>query len=150
MFGLSRKTDYAVMALARLAACRREDPSAVLSARELAKADGLPAALLGGLLKELQRAGILTSRRGVRGGYALAADPEQIRLGDVIRAVEGPQLVQLVVCCGKDGEVSQVDGCRIITRCPISRAMRRLNRQLGRFLEQMTLAELLAQPAHAA
>ncbi|MFP4144759.1 MAG: RrF2 family transcriptional regulator [Phycisphaeraceae bacterium] len=145
MFGLSRKSDYAIVALARLA--RGGWPPRRLSAREIAEADDLPLALLSGLLQQLQHAELVSARRGVGGGYCLAVPPDEIRLAEVIRAVEGSEPVRLAACCGPQEE-DEPGGCRIEARCPITLAIQRLNRRLGGLLEQTTLQELLAaEPA---
>lgn len=147
-FGLSRRIDYAVIALARLAQRREagdgDAAAGLLSARELAEADGLPLPVLGGLLKQLHRAGLVASRRGVRGGYWLREAPERVRLAAVIRAVEQSEPVQLARCCGPDGPGHHDDACRIACNCPIRHAIQDLDRRLSRFLEELTLAELLA------
>jgi len=174
MFGLSRKTEYAVMALARLAQSqywdgwdgeRREQGAfsqgassqgaasqEAVSARQLAAEDDLPPALLSGVLKQLHHAGLVGSKRGVRGGYHLAVAPDRLRLADVIAAIEGPEPVRLTPCCEQQAmheqgehehEDSHEDGCPIMCRCPITGAVRRLNRRLSAFLQRLTLADLL-------
>lgn len=144
VFGLSRKVDYAVVALARLVLLEAGPAAEAdsVSARELAEADDLPAALLSSLLKRLQRAGIVRSQRGAHGGYVLAHQPEQIRLGDVIRAVDDLQPVRLTMCCG-GGSGESAEQCQIMARCPITRPMQRLNGRMSAFLDEMTLADLL-------
>ncbi|MFA9479600.1 Rrf2 family transcriptional regulator [Phycisphaerales bacterium AB-hyl4] len=161
-FGLSRKAEYAVIALARLAQQRRSagddvaDPDErLMSARELSEAENLPLPVLSGLLKQLQRANLVVSRRGVHGGYHLPTDPERIRLASVIRAVEDGEPVRLARCCGpeahsdhaheaKSGEATTaMETCRIACTCPIRHAIQNLDRQLADFLESLTLAELM-------
>lgn len=117
MFGLSRSTQYAVMALARLAEAQGgleqqenaqpEASVAPISARALAEADGSPATLLSCVLKRLHHAGLIASRRGAHGGYYLARPAESMELADVIAAVEGPQPVKLTLCCGEPSEAEQ-------------------------------------------
>lgn len=58
--------------------------------REIATAEDLPCKFLEGILLALKRAGFVKSRRGNEGGYALARPPEQIMVGDVLRALDGP------------------------------------------------------------
>jgi Rrf2 family protein len=83
---LTARADYALRAAAELAAAH---PVQVKSA-DLARAQEIPAKFLETILLELKRAGIVASQRGAEGGYTLARDPAEIRLADVIRAVEGP------------------------------------------------------------
>jgi len=151
MFGLSRKTEYAVTALARLAEAPHpdaRDAEHALSARYLAERDHLPPALLSGVMKQLQHAGLVRSKRGVRGGYYLALAPNAVRLADVIAAIEGPEPVRLTPCCEQDepGHHHDEDGCPIMCRCPITGAVRRLNTGLVGFLQRLTLDDLLEPP----
>ena len=139
MFGLSRKTDYAVAALAHLAHARQPDAQP-LSARALAAAEQMPHAMVGGLLKKLQRAGLVNSRRGVEGGYLLADPPRQITIGRLVRAIEGPHAVKLAACCSQP---DAADPCQLLPKCPISHALQSVNDRLEAFLEQLTLADLM-------
>jgi Rrf2 family protein len=68
-------------------------PAAVgglVNAEQIAQAQDIPLNFLENILRDLRRAGIVESRRGQAGGYALARPAEQISVADVIRAVEGP------------------------------------------------------------
>jgi Rrf2 family protein len=84
---ISAKADYAVRAAAELAAHADGDP---LKGEQLAEAQEIPLQFLEHILLELKHAGLVQARRGARGGYWLAAPPEEIAVADVIRAVEGP------------------------------------------------------------
>ncbi len=139
MLRLTRKTDYALVALARLAEHAGPEP---MSARELAEGIHAPRALLTAVLKQLQHAGLVSSRRGVHGGYALSRAPEAINMLEVIAAVEGP--VQLTLCCGDehDDEVP----CSIEAHCQIGTQVQRLNQRLNAFLEETFLADLIERP----
>ncbi|NQU76949.1 MAG: Rrf2 family transcriptional regulator, partial [Planctomycetes bacterium] len=74
MLSLTRKTDYALLALTHLAA----EPAAVISAREMAEQYCLSQPLLMNVLKQLSASGLVSSVRGARGGYTLAKSAEQI------------------------------------------------------------------------
>jgi Rrf2 family protein len=82
---VSAKVDYALRAMLELAAA-----GALVKAEQLATAQGIPQKFLEGILLDLRHAELVTSRRGVDGGYALGRPAEEISLADVIRAVEGP------------------------------------------------------------
>ena len=150
MFGLSRKTEYAVTALARLAEADSAAHTAI-SARALADRDELPPALLSAVLKTLHRHGLVASKRGARGGYRLAVAPERLAMADVIAAIEGPELVRLTPCCEQDepGHHEEGDGCRLMCRCPITGAIRRLNQRMQAQLRQLTLADLMRPAGEA-
>jgi Rrf2 family protein len=83
---ISAKADYAVRAAVELASAG-EDP---VKGERIAEAQGIPLQFLEHILLELKHARLVRARRGARGGYWLAKPPEEIRLADVIRAVEGP------------------------------------------------------------
>ena len=82
MLSFSRKTDYALVALAHLAG-----RAGVASAREIGQTYGLPIALMMKILKRLQRNGIIKSVRGVNGGYRLGLDLHTVSLYDLLDAV---------------------------------------------------------------
>lgn len=83
---VTARADYAVRAVIELAA--RAPGTA--TRQELAQAQDIPGKFLEGILGDLRRAGLLDSQRGSAGGYRLALDAADIRLADVIRAIEGP------------------------------------------------------------
>ena len=82
---VSAKVDYALRAMLELAAA-----GGLVKGEQLATAQGIPQKFLESILVELRHAELVTSRRGVEGGYALGRPAEEISLADVIRAVEGP------------------------------------------------------------
>ena len=79
------KADYAVRAAVELAAS-----GGLLTAEQIADAQGIPVNFLENILRDLRRGGIVESRRGQQGGYSLARAGDAISIADVIRAVEGP------------------------------------------------------------
>lgn len=134
MFTLTRKTDYALIALCHMA--RR--PQEISTAREIAERYHMPAALLMNILKQLAQAELVRSIRGSKGGYTLAMPPGQITLEDVIRATEGPY--RFVQCTAESKDESPP--CDLIDHCPISGPVRRVHAKLRAFLTDVTLAEL--------
>ena len=83
---ISAKTDYAVRALLSLAA---REPQLV-KIDTVVTEQGMPRKFVEAILGELRRAGLVRSQRGAEGGYALARPASEIKLGSVIRAVDGP------------------------------------------------------------
>ncbi len=81
------KVDYAVRAMAELAAAR--DP-APIKAEFLAESQEIPEHFLKAILRELARSGLVTAQRGANGGYRLARPADEITVADVVRAVHGP------------------------------------------------------------
>lgn len=134
MLQLTRKTEYALIAIAQLA---RVGPR-VVSAREIAEEHMVPLPLLMNVLKKLNRAGVVNSMRGARGGYVLATRPEELTLADVIEAVEGP--VHLTRCANLNEEGGRV--CGLESSCPIRRSLVRVHQRLHGFLRGVTVAEI--------
>jgi len=87
---LSNKGRYAVRALFDIAYFNAGLPT---QAKDIAERQGIPPRFLEQIFQDLKRAGIVGSKRGPQGGYSLAGTADTIRLGDVIRALEGPLLL---------------------------------------------------------
>jgi Rrf2 family protein len=84
---VTAKADYAVRAVVELASSSQDSPRKV---DEMAQAQNIPVSFLENILTQLRSAGIVRSQRGPEGGYWLAQPADQLLLGTVIRAVEGP------------------------------------------------------------
>src|SRR2546428_5953814 len=87
MLRLSKKADYALIAMKHLAQ-KRDGASS--SAREIAASYDIPTELLAKVLQRLVRTGLLTSQQGTRGGFTLSRPSSALRISDVIPAVDGP------------------------------------------------------------
>lgn len=84
---ISKKGEYGIRALCHLAEHHGEG---VVQIREIARLESIPWKFLEGILLQMKSAGIVRSRRGIEGGYALARPPDEIALGEVIRLLDGP------------------------------------------------------------
>jgi len=136
MLTLSKKTDYALIALGYLA----ERAGGTASAREIAAAYNLPTALLANLLKDLQGEGIVTSLRGTKGGYRLSTDPHTISLYQIVRITDGD--VHTTECsCTADTL------CRVSELCPVQRPLQAFHHKLVKFLKDVKLSDLIL-PGH--
>jgi Rrf2 family protein len=85
---VSAKSDYAVRALLELA--QASDGGGPVKGERLAQGQDIPLKFLENILIDLRHAGIVRSQRGAEGGYWLARSPDEIYVGEVIRAVDGP------------------------------------------------------------
>jgi Rrf2 family protein len=141
MLRLSKRSDYALIAMRHLATGGRS-----ASARELAERFDIPVELLAKVLQTLARAGLLVSQQGIRGGYALSRSAQQISVADIIVAVDGPLTV--TACSDQDHSCDQYSKCNV--RDPLWR----LKDRIVGALESCTLAELATdapasgEPAH--
>lgn len=130
MLRISRLTDYATLVLATLA----EEPERVHTATALAEHTRIAAPTVSKLLKQLQRANLVTSTRGLHGGYQLARPAVEISAADILDALEGP--VALTDCSAGHGN------CGIEETCRVGRVWQRLNTAIRRSLTEVTLAQL--------
>jgi len=136
MLRLSKKADYALMAMKHLAVRGDRGSS---SAREIAEQYGIPIELMAKVLQRLVRRGLLISHQGTHGGYQLAGMPAQISVADVIQAIEGP--VTVTACSTDEGQCEQFSKCNV--RDPLFRVRDRILAALG----ECTIAELASDPA---
>ncbi|MEE9293719.1 MAG: Rrf2 family transcriptional regulator [Phycisphaerae bacterium] len=137
MLTLTRKSDYALVAMSELARCA---PGWV-SARNLAETIHVPLPVLTNILHQLLHHGLVNSARGARGGYCIAKPPEQISLAELIEAVEGP--VKLTLCCPVEVDCeSEEPKCDLEKDCRIKAPLQRVHRSLQRFLRQVDLANI--------
>jgi FeS assembly SUF system regulator len=130
MLRIGKLTDYATVILATLAA----DRSRQLNAGTLAERTHIAAPTVSKLLKQLHRAGLVTSTRGTHGGYQLARDPGQISAAAILDALEGP--LALTQCSAGSGH------CDIEHTCSTGRAWQKLNLAIRRSLSEVSLAQL--------
>lgn len=86
MLRLSNRGRYALRAVFDLAL----HGDAPVQVRDVATRQGIPLRFLEQIFQLLKRGGLVESKRGPRGGFSLAREPDEMRLGDVLRAVEGP------------------------------------------------------------
>jgi Rrf2 family transcriptional regulator, iron-sulfur cluster assembly transcription factor len=94
---ISTQIRYGVRALCDIAYNFSGSPTQV---KAISEREGLPPRYIEQIFQKFKRAGILKSVRGPFGGYCLAKEPSEIRVGDVIRAVEGGD-IRLVFCLGE-------------------------------------------------
>ncbi len=131
MLRLSKKTDYALIALKDLASGPQDGSS---SAREIARRHKIPVELMAKILQRLAKRGVLASHQGIRGGYHLARPATRISVADVIQALDGP--VMVTACSDEDESCDQYSTCNV--RDPLWRLKGRIVQALADF----TIAEL--------
>ena len=134
MFALTKKTDYAIIALAHMA----QRPGVICNAREIAERFHVPLALMIKVLKVLSQGELVRSIRGVKGGYTLAMPAERISLAAIIATIEGP--VRFVQCAGSPEP--HESACELLEVCPVTRTVRKVHEKLKGFLNQVTLADI--------
>ena len=124
-----------------------------VSLGEVAGHEALPRPYLEQLVVGLRNAGLVTSTRGARGGYQLTRDPDQIRMGAVVRALEGP--IAPMVCASEDPDHAGL--CARSGFCTVNVLWARVRDAISAALDSLTLADLarprpeasVAHPFHA-
>jgi Rrf2 family protein len=131
---LSKRTQYSLRALYALARSYGEGP--VLIAH-LAKEEAIPRKFLEQILLSLKASGLVESKKGKGGGYALVRSPDQITVADVIRMMEGP-LAPLP--CASETRFRKCDECIDIETCGTRIVMREVRDAIAGILDRTTLA----------
>ena len=108
MLRLSKKADYALMAMKHLAI---KSDAASISAREIAEQFDIPIELMAKVLQRLVRRGLLVSHQGTRGGYKLSKPTTAISVADIIQAIDGPLTV--TACSTEDEQCGQFAKCNV-------------------------------------
>ncbi len=117
--------------------------------RDVSSSEGISVKYLGQIIIPLKNAGLVTSQRGSRGGYALGRPPEEITVRDVVEAIEGR--ITVAPCAeaspaGSRPERGQVRGeCTRGAVCVATRVWRKLGEDIGTSLSSFTLASLARQ-----
>jgi Rrf2 family protein len=130
---ISAKVDYAVRAAVELAAVKEEGP---VKGDTIAEAQDIPLKFLENILGELKHVGIVNSRRGAQGGYWLNRPAEEVTLGDIVRAVEGP----LASVRGEAPEDLKYKG----GAKPLQNVWIALRANLRAVMDEVTLADVVA------
>lgn len=136
---MSTRGDYACRALLSLAL--HGDDSGPTSVRDIAERTGLPQPYLEQILLALKGAGLVRSKRGVGGGYVLARDPDQIRLSEIVSAVEGP------ISLGDFGEPHQNGACDHEGQCVLTAVWNEAGDYMRDHLASYTLAGIAEMAA---
>ena len=131
MILISRKVDYAILALVHLMRSKEG-----FSAREVASQYNLSRPFLANILKELCHHGFIESQRGIHGGYRLVRKPSQLTMDEIISALDGP--FQLMSCARSEGD----DACGLVESCPVKGPLRVVHDRIAAVLLSTTLEDL--------
>jgi Rrf2 family protein len=132
MLRLSKKSEYALMAIQYIASC----DGRVVSAKEIAEKYDISFEFVSKALQSLMRGKFIASQQGAGGGYVLLREPTTISVAEILEAIEGKQ--KLVECCGEHGEKA----CSMHGRCTIRTPMAIIQHRLEEVLTSMSIAQM--------
>jgi len=135
---LSSKARYGLRAMAVLGHGYTEGQ--LIAVDLIARQEEIPVKFLEATLTELRKRGLLRSRRGPAGGYALSRPPAEITLAEIIRTLDGPFAP---TPCARTRNPQQCDGCSDMDTCSVRPMMREVRDAMAAVLERQTLADLM-------
>jgi len=134
MLKLSKKTDYALMAIQYMAS---KGVGRVVNTKEIAEEYSIPVELLAKVLQKLGKKGLIVSQNGPKGGYLLAKPSDSISVLAIIQAIEGH--VGITECYHNEDS-----GCVQLTRCNIRTPLRNIQNSIYALLESMSIEDMHA------
>jgi Rrf2 family protein len=132
---ISSKGQYAVQAIFDLA---YHNDGKAAQIKDICDRQSIPPRFLEQVFQDLKRAGLVRSKRGPQGGYSLALTASEVRLGDIVRAIEGPLALGPEPPKGKTPH--DATGVRVMRE-----AFADVSRQLESALDSVTVADLCAR-----
>lgn len=133
MLGLTKATDYAILALGYL---DEQPEEAVVSTKEIAEAYAIPAELLAKVLQRLSKQGLVQAHQGRGGGYSLSARTDAISVTEVVEAVEGP--IAIAACLKEGGE----ELCEQYNHCTIKSPVEHIQELVVRLFGDISVANI--------
>ena len=133
---LTKKGKYGLKAMVHLAGL---EPNEVAQSKDIAEINSISKKFLDHILTELRRAGLVYSKRGKGGGYALARPAHEIRVGAIVRALDGPLAP---IPCASVTAFRPCDDCGDLKTCSVRLIMVEARNAIANLLDNRTLAEL--------
>ncbi len=140
---LTNKGKYGLKAMVHLA---RLDPGSLAQVADIAEANTISKKFLDHILTELRRAGLVYSKKGKGGGYALARPATEIRVGTIVRALDGPLAP---ISCASVSAFRPCADCADLETCAVRLIMIEARNAIAEVLDKRTLAEMLLPPSPA-
>lgn len=136
---LTKKGKYGLKALVDLA---RLEPGETAFVTEIATRNNIPKKFLDTILLELRNTGILRSKKGPNGGYSLSKPADEIMIGQVIRALDGPLAP---IRCASRTAFETCDDCANPEACQVRLSMTDVRDAIATILDNMTLSQFVAR-----
>jgi Rrf2 family protein len=132
---ITYKGDYALKAVMELAL---HHGNKVVTIQDMASRLNIPIKFLEQVLLDLKKGGFVESRRGKEGGYLLAKHPSQIKLGQVVRFIDGP--IEPIACIEKG-----YTGCTDIHRCVLRKVWDEVGKATSQIIDNVTFEDLVGE-----
>lgn len=132
---ITYKGDYALKAVLDLAL---HHTKGLVTIHDIAERIDAPIKFLEQVLLDLKRGGFVESRRGKVGGYLLARDPARIKLGDVVRFIDGP--TEPITCLEKG-----YPGCKDVYKCIFRKIWQEIGAQTSKIIDNINFEDLANQ-----
>src|ERR1700727_4091712 len=118
------------------------EPGELAQVANIAETNSISKKFLDHILTELRHAGLLYSKKGKGGGYALAPPAHEIRVGAIVRALDGPLAP---IPCASVTAFRPCDDCGDLKTCPVRLIMVDARNAIANVLDRCTLAEMRAR-----
>jgi Rrf2 family protein len=135
---LTAKGKYGLKALVHLSSLPAGETAQAI---DIADANNIPKKFLDAILGELRNAGVVHSKKGPGGGYMLARPPGEIKLGLVVRTLDGPLAP---IACASRTAYQPCDDCNDVNACVVRLTMAKVRDAISDILDRLTLADMLA------
>lgn len=135
---LSKRGEYALRSLINLGIAAKVGRS-LLRVSELAKAEDLPIKFLEQVMQQLREAGYVEAERGKHGGYRLAKPASDIRIGQIVRLIDGP--LAPIGCVSQTAYVPC--NCPDEAHCGLRMLMLDVRNAIANILDRYTLADVV-------
>jgi Rrf2 family protein len=136
---LTKKGKYGLKAMVHLAGL---EPDELAQVADIAETNSISKKFLDHILTELRHAGLVYSKKGKGGGYALARTANEIPVGAIVRALDGPLAP---IPCASVTAFRPCDDCGDLASCPVRLVMVDARNAIANVLDRCTLAEMRAR-----
>lgn len=130
---ISYKCDYALKIILDLS---NYYPDTLVHIEDIANRQDIPVKFLEQILLDLKKGGFVQSKKGPKGGYSLTRDPEYIKIGDIVRHIEGP--VHPISCI--DDNVPQT--CNEVDKCAFMPVWREVSDAISHIIDNITFKDI--------
>jgi len=134
MLRLSKRVEYGLIALRHIAMHPRGQ---IFTVKEIAEMYDLPYELLAKVMQRMAKSGLIQSQQGVKGGYILVRNADEIRISMVIQSIDNEK--PMIAECYADGP----DSCYLFDNCTIRKPLAKIQRNINDVFNKMTVLEIV-------